>query len=789
MKKMFLLAALMTAAIMQATDVVETTVFSVVGNENKTVTEEGITNGSPAVTFTYSQSVLQGSAPVAPSFHSTNYISVNGKYSTSSPTPSGRNMMMGDLSGYSAPFNQVLHNIDADSVVWTFNMRSSDTNGANGLGRGKRSTAAVLAMDNSDLLSGNGYAVINKKTTSNKAVYELVRVTGGLDTVLNITSLISYTATKRGPYMVFKIVYMPATDKWEMFCADLSAGETTADKWLDPTTVEMEKAGDAIDNTFTGNTMTTFGFYNGYYGLSTYYNLNVRNYKVRTFKTDVPTPDPEPEYKPSTLAMPNMDIYTGSFTAQNATELADMRYGTPKVLWTNTKYTYGTAAECVTPSMQAELNVPGLKAADSKGRNILTAPTALFGMPWESKLSECAADSIVWMFNMRYNYDWTNGFNDGQRGIAAVLAMDGADMLTANGYAIVNNATYYYKLVRFDGGLNDNDKVTELCSTVKIQLLSDSTKFTNKRYMTFRVIYVPSTNTWKMYYAGNTSSGAYQKPDESTIWNLADSVVDATHTSKEMTYFGFMNNYLQGASFDASLYIKNYSIGAFTSGVTSISLDEGKHNGHMLEALDGETVDVRMERVLHGGSWNTLCVPFDMSSEEIAGAWGEGVELAIFSGAVMESGALVLEFDDTVTAIEAGKPYLIKPGADVTGATVLSNRVISKSAETINAAPVKMTGVLSPTVLKAGANTLYLGANNTLYQVEAGSDPLPGMRAYFTLNDEVAGAPAFRLRVGNHGTPTGMDNIERDNAQCTKVIRDGHIVIIREGKEYSIVGQ
>lgn len=775
MKKMFLLAALMTAAIISAEEVV---VY-----ENPFVTEtstqlNGVQQGTPAVLWTTTQDYWASTNPAIPATGA-NFLQIQNKKATGAQ---GRNILTAPIANFKSPFTAKLHDITADSVVWTFNFRNNNQYAMKGFDTTKLGNAIILVSDREDLLHANGYAVTMGDDGTPTKTIKLSYFTDGLGGNSHITSILSTPQVTLKKYWHIRVVYIPNTDTWKLGFEEKSA-------FALPDTCVWTDCGSVVNNIYTSTPMSHFGFLNKYSGNNDAI-MYIKNYKIMAYGYEpTPTPDPEPEYEPQTLAMPNMDIYTGSFTAQNATELADMRYGTPKVLWTNTKYTYGTAAECVTPSMQAELNVPGLKAADSKGRNILTAPTALFGMPWESKLSECAADSIVWMFNMRYNYDWTNGFNEGQRGIAAVLAMDGADMLTANGYAIVNNATYYYKLVRFDGGLNDNDKVTELCSTVKIQQLSDSTKFTNKRYMTFRVIYVPSTNTWKMYYAGNTSSGAYQKPDESTIWNLADSVVDATHTSKEMTYFGFMNNYLQGASFDASLYIKNYSIGAFTSGVTSISLDEGKHNGHMLEALDGETVDVRMERVLHGGSWNTLCVPFDMSSEEIAGAWGEGVELAIFSGAVMESGALVLEFDDTVTAIEAGKPYLIKPGADVTGATVLSNRVISKSAETINAAPVKMTGVLSPTVLKAGANTLYLGANNTLYQVEAGSDPLPGMRAYFTLNDEVAGAPAFRLRVGNHGTPTGMDNVERDNAQCTKVIRDGHIVIIREGKEYSIVGQ
>ena len=316
--------------------------------------------------------------------------------------------------------------------------------------------------------------------------------------------------------------------------------------------------------------------------------MNARNFTVRTFKNDTPAPDPEP------LPEPDAVLYHASFTANSQTSMAGLSYGSPEVTWTNTKYNNGTASDCTDPTIEGELNVPGLRAAESKGRNILTAPTTGFSAPWTSKLNESEADSLVWMFNMRYNYEWTNGFDEGQRGIAAVLAMDGDDMMTANGYAIVNNATYYYKLVRFDDGLSANDNVTELCSTAKITTM-DGSAFSNKRYMTFRIVYIPTTDTWKMYYTTNTTSGSYLKPDDVTAWNLAGTIVDDTHTGKAMTHFGFMNNYLQGASFDATLSAKNLTIGAYytsaPTGVETITEDEPSRkvlrNGQLIILRDG----------------------------------------------------------------------------------------------------------------------------------------------------------------------------------------------------------
>ena len=1042
MKKILLLAALMMTAVLYAT-VEETTVFSVVGNEGKTFTTDEISNGTPAVTFTYAQSVMAAAAPAKPSFDAAKslYIYVPGKYSTSNPIPSGRNMLMGDITGYATPFNPVLHNIDADSVVWTFNYKSTDSSGANGLGRGKRSTAVVLAMDNNNLLQGNGYALINRRCTSSAAIFDLVRVDGGLDTLLNITPLVSCTATVKYPWMVFKIIYRPASNKWELHYLE-GSGDSDETKWPDPLTAAYTKAGEAVDATYTNTAMNSFGFYNGYYGKSTYYNFYVRNYMVRTFKSDEvpPTPvDPivgEVMYEnsfvtasktnmdnvaqgtpavwwnysqkvmngsvapavPSTqnylsvpgkqasgvcgynmvtapiagfkapfkaklneieadsvvwtfgwhnnnqyilqgfdsarmgnaivlvadnedllaangyavvmgdyagtnggtktirlsyfseglnanahlkkiLATPqitlkkywhvrvayipssdtwrlsyyqdttnfadpdtcawiacgeavnsnhtslsmthfgflnkyagnnpcNMSIknykvtaygytpapavpatyvkmYTCNFGADSKTELDNYKAGTPKVLWTNTKYNYGTADDCATPSMQNGLIVPGLKAADSKGRNILAAPMAGLGYPWTAKMNESEADSLVWMFNMYYNYDYTGGFDDSQRGIATVLAMDGSDMMTANGYAIVNNQSCYYKLVRFDGGLSANANVVELASTPKLTK-NDGTDSSNKRYMTFRVVYVPATNMWKMYYFANTEN-AFVAPANVETWTLAGSVMDVAHTGKSMTHFGFMNNYVQVATFDAAMTIKNFSLNACFESVDAIALDENRYNGHILDVVDGETVDVALTRNLHAGSYNTLCLPFAMTAYQIETAFGANAKLAKFSDASMDNESLTLDFDDTVTEIEAGVPYIIQPAADITAPVVLSDMAISKTASKIDFSLAKMTGVFSPTALAEGVNTLYLGENNTLYTIEAGSDPLPGMRAYFTLSDAAALAPVRTLRIGKQ-TPTALDEVSGE-VRCTKVLRDGQIIILKGDKLYNIIGQ
>lgn len=54
---------------------------------------------------------------------------------------------------------------------------------------------------------------------------------------------------------------------------------------------------------------------------------------------------------------------------------------------------------------------------------------------------------------------------------------------------------------------------------------------------------------------------------------------------------------------------------------------------------------------------------------------------------------------------------------------------------------------------------------------------LPAMLADMTLAIEV------------EETSTGIDNVQRDNVQCTKLIRNGQLFILRDGKEYNVLGQ
>lgn len=81
----------------------------------------------------------------------------------------------------------------------------------------------------------------------------------------------------------------------------------------------------------------------------------------------------------------------------------------------------------------------------------------------------------------------------------------------------------------------------------------------------------------------------------------------------------------------------------------------------------GETLNIEtalmantiMTRTVYQG-YNTVCLPYSLSCEEVTKAFGEGVTLETPVGAFVENGAFTLCFEDcTNEGIEAGKPYLL----------------------------------------------------------------------------------------------------------------------------------
>ena len=213
--------------------------------------------------------------------------------------------------------------------------------------------------------------------------------------------------------------------------------------------------------------------------------------------------------------------------------------------------------------------------------------------------------------------------------------------------------------------------------------------------------------------------------------------------------------------------------------VLSYNLSLGEDdNTEALTKYDGRSMNVTLAgRTLYkDGSWNTLCLPFDVALEDspLAGATVKELIDAAFDSS---TGSLTLTFADA-TRIEAGQAYLIKwdGGTDLGPSDLVFNGVTLSqtlcddeiSVDDSGSATVTFMGTYKKLSYTADDKTiLFLGADNKLYYPKSGAS-IGAQRAYFKLSglnagDLSTGINSFTLNFGDGETTTGI--VEIDNGK------------------------
>ncbi len=93
-----------------------------------------------------------------------------------------------------------------------------------------------------------------------------------------------------------------------------------------------------------------------------------------------------------------------------------------------------------------------------------------------------------------------------------------------------------------------------------------------------------------------------------------------------------------------------------------VSLADNGDNSSLLTTYNTQTCDVVLSsRTLYkDGDWNTLCLPFSLTAEQMAASPLAGAEARTLSSASYADGTLTLNFGDPVESLTAGTPYIIK---------------------------------------------------------------------------------------------------------------------------------
>lgn len=197
------------------------------------------------------------------------------------------------------------------------------------------------------------------------------------------------------------------------------------------------------------------------------------------------------------------------------------------------------------------------------------------------------------------------------------------------------------------------------------------------------------------------------------------------------------------------------------------TLDETKTD-NVIETY--ENANVTLQRTLSKDYWNTFCVPFALDAEQVTQYFGEGTQLRTYEGYCNNN----IVYFATVDNIEAGKPYIMKPGNAVVqnptfeGVSMVATGLDKKGNPQAvgDASTVQMKGIYNQIELKADQTELFLGDNDLFYYPldDIDARTIGGLRAYFIVPQ---GTDIKKLRANLDGTPTSLGTIfdtEESNA-------------------------
>lgn len=205
-------------------------------------------------------------------------------------------------------------------------------------------------------------------------------------------------------------------------------------------------------------------------------------------------------------------------------------------------------------------------------------------------------------------------------------------------------------------------------------------------------------------------------------------------TNKEYAYIAFQNRLFTTS--DANNKFSFIKIYRKLKNIVTVDYDENDEGikAKLSENLNKENVTVNLKRNFKAdGGWYSLCLPFDVSADNMKKIFGESVSVQEFASASGDEGVLMVNFTSTENGIKAGKPYLIKPSKDAEN-PVFKRIVITKDEpEIVEQAGYKFIGIFAPFELKAGDKTCRFlnGADGTKLDYPSVTENLKGTRAYF----------------------------------------------------------
>ena len=326
-------------------------------------------------------------------------------------------------------------------------------------------------------------------------------------------------------------------------------------------------------------------------------------------------------------------------------------------------------------------------------------------------------------------------------------------------------------------------------ATKEIQVIATRTGDLPKKTIVYTVT-VPA-GTKQCYIVGDMNSWTAPQAMSPAGANKFSISIDNVTVATEYKYSSKDGDdtwaYVEKKNGNGSVDNRTYNANDVVERWNRIDIADGE-NAAIIGSHKGKgVVEVQVNRQFEAGTLYTLSLPFTMSGKSnIENIFGNGTIVYEFSKLEKNDEDLLLFFNDAITTIEAGKPYLILPGQAVDGFRYENVDVDDTNKSVTNS--VDGTTVTMESVLSVAANAMtngkyWLASGNTLYRTNTS---LLSLRAVFDIQSSKANV---RARVAfNENVETGVEDIITTETPV-KVIKNGQLIIIRDGVKYNIQGQ
>lgn len=216
-----------------------------------------------------------------------------------------------------------------------------------------------------------------------------------------------------------------------------------------------------------------------------------------------------------------------------------------------------------------------------------------------------------------------------------------------------------------------------------------------------------------------------------------------------------------------------------------LTIDEAAENNAIIhDNHRNGTHDIQIIRSIVPNMYNTICLPFDVSTSQLQAIFGSDVELLQMSGATIDGAVLTLDFEPT-SSIYRGTPYLIKTAAEVANPLFTEVEIKEKVGQTTNGTDAEFQGIFIQTTLDADRD-LFVGQNNKVH-FPSNDNKLKGLRAYFHVTANAQAIKRARI-VTREEVITEIDLVNGENNGVIKTIENGQLIINIDGIRFNIMG-